>query len=53
MRNEHYAEVADRLTGIANARMGLFGPEPSLEIHAEGTLDELLSPAMAEPVFPS
>ena len=48
VRNEHYAEVADRLTGIANARMGLFGPEPSLEIHAEGTLDELLSPAMAE-----
>ncbi len=48
VRNEHYAEVADRLTGIANARMGLFGPEPSLEIHAEGALDELLSPAMAE-----
>ena len=38
----------DRLTGIANAQMGLFGPEPSLEIHAEGTLDELLSPSMAE-----
>jgi len=48
VRNEHYAEVAGRLTGIANAQMGLFGPEPSLEIHAEGALDELLSPAMAD-----
>ena len=48
VHNDNYPEVANRLTGIANARMGLFGPEPSLEIHAEGTLDELLSPAMAE-----
>ena len=48
VRNEHYAEVASRLAGIANAQMGLFGPEPSLEIHAEGTLEELLHPAMAE-----
>ena len=48
VRNENYPDVARRLTGIANARMGLFGPEPSLEIHAEGALDELLSPAMAE-----
>ncbi len=48
VRNDLYAEVVDRLTGIANAQMGLFGPEPSLEIHAEGTLDELLSPSMAE-----
>ena len=48
VRNERYADVAGRLTGIANARMGLFGPEPSLEIHAEGALDELLSPELAE-----
>ena len=48
VRNEHYAEVANRLTGIANAQMGLLGPEPSLEIHAEGTLDELLSSAMTD-----
>ena len=48
VRNDLYAEVANRLTGIANSQMGLFGPEPSLEIHAEGALDELLSPAMAE-----
>lgn len=48
VRNENYPDVASRLTGIANAQIGLFGPEPSLEIHAEGSLDELLSPAMAE-----
>ena len=48
VRNERYADIAARLTGIANARMGLFGPEPSLEIHAEGALDELLSPELAE-----
>ena len=48
VRNERYADVAGRLTGIANAQMGLFGPEPSLEIHAEGTLDELLSPELTE-----
>ncbi len=48
VRNDHYADVADRLTGIANAHIGLLGPEPSLEIHAEGTLDELLSPELAE-----
>ena len=48
VHNERYTEVAGRLTGIANAQMGLFGPEPTLEIHAEGALDELLSPAMAE-----
>lgn len=48
VRKERYTEVADRLSGIANARLGLFAPEPSLEIHAEGTLDELLAPAMAD-----
>ena len=48
VRNDRYADVADRLTGIANAQIGLLGPEPSLEIHAEGTLDELLSPELAQ-----
>ncbi len=48
VRNEDYAAVAHRLTGIANSEIGLFGPEPSLEIHAEGALDELLDPSMAE-----
>ena len=48
VRDEHYAEVSSRLTGIANAQIGLLGPEPSLEIHAEGTLDEILSPELAE-----
>ena len=48
VRNEHYADVASRLTGIANAQIGLFGPEPSLEIHAEGSLDEILSPELTE-----
>ncbi len=40
--------VADRLRGIAQSEMGLFEPEPTIEIHAEGTFDELLSPEMAE-----
>ena len=48
VHNEQYGAVVDRLKGIANAEMGLFGPEPSLEIHAEGTLNELLSPSMAD-----
>ncbi len=48
VRNELYTDVAQRLTGIANAQIGLLGPEPSLEIHAEGTLDEILSPEMTE-----
>lgn len=48
VRNELCPDVAQRLTGIANAQIGLFGPEPSLEIHAEGTLDEILSPEITE-----
>ena len=48
VRNDLYAEVARRLTAIANQQIGLFGPEPSLEIHAEGHLDEILHPSMAE-----
>ena len=40
--------VSQRLRGIAKAEFGLFEPEPMLEIHAEGALDELLSPQLAE-----
>ena len=39
--------VTERLTGIANAQLGLFGPEPMLEIHAEGSLDEIISPELS------
>ena len=39
--------VSQRLQGIAKAEFGLFEPEPMLEIHAEGALDELLSPRLA------
>ena len=46
MRNS--SPVARRLREIAKAEMGLFQPEPVLEIHAEGSLDELLSPQLAE-----
>jgi single-stranded-DNA-specific exonuclease len=28
--------------------MGLFGPEPTLEVHVEGTLDELLGPDLTQ-----
>ena len=48
VHNDNYDEVANRLAGIANSEIGLFGPEPSLEIHAEGSLDELLGPEMAQ-----
>lgn len=48
VRNENYDEVTSRLAGIANARIGLFGPEPALEIHAEGALDEILGAEMTE-----
>ena len=47
VRDEDLPAVAERLRSIAGAEMGLFGPEPTLEIHAEGTLDELLSPELA------
>ncbi len=40
-------EVARRLESIARSEMGLFEPEPTLQVHAEGTLDELLSPELA------
>lgn len=45
--DSHATEVADRLEGIARSEMGLFEPEATLEIHAEGTLDRLLSPELA------
>ena len=43
-----WSPVSQRLRGIAKAEFGLFEPEPMLEIHAEGALDELLSPQLAE-----
>ena len=48
VRNDQFERVAQRLLEIAKSDMGLFAPEPILEIHAEGTLDELLSPQLAE-----
>ena len=48
VRDEEFEPVAQRLREIAKAEMGLFQPEPVLEIHAEGSLDELLSPQLAE-----
>ena len=47
VRNHHLSEVSQRLTSIAKAELGLFEPEPTLQIHAEGTLDELLSPELS------
>ena len=44
--NANYPAVKSRLEAIANAAMGLFAPEPTLEIHAEGSLDAVLSPAV-------
>ena len=46
--NRNLPLVADRLTHIANAKQGLFDPEPTLEIHAEGSLGEIISPELAE-----
>ena len=48
VREEKFEQVSQRLQEIARAALGLFEPEPVLEIHAEGTLDELLSPQLAE-----
>ncbi len=47
VRNDQFERVAQRLREIAKSDMGLFEPEPVLEIHAEGALDELLSPQLA------
>ena len=47
VRNDLFAQVSQRLTDIAKAQLGLFEPEPTLQIHAEGTLDELLSPELS------
>lgn len=46
VRNADLPALSERLEGIANAALGLFSPEPTLAIHAEGTLDELLSPEL-------
>ena len=46
--NHLFEPVTQRLTDVAQAEMGLFEPEPTLEIHAEGSLDELLSPELAQ-----
>ncbi len=48
VRNVDFAHVAERLEGIANSEIGLFEPEPTLEIHAEGPLNQVLSPELAE-----
>ena len=48
VRNENFEAVSERLLAIANATTGLLGPEPTLEIHAEGSLDELMDPALAQ-----
>ncbi len=48
VNDRDFQSVVDRLTAVANAEMGLFGPEPTLEIHAEGSLDELLNPDLAQ-----
>ncbi|MXZ90687.1 MAG: single-stranded-DNA-specific exonuclease RecJ [Chloroflexi bacterium] len=47
VHNDLFAQVSQRLTDIAKAHLGLFEPEPTLQIHAEGTLDELLSPELS------
>lgn len=48
VRNDLLGQVSQRLTDIAKAELGLFEPEPTLQIHAEGTLDELLTPELAQ-----
>ncbi len=48
VRNEEFDSVSLRLQDIAKSTMGLFEPEPVLEIHAEGSLDELLSQQLAD-----
>lgn len=44
VRNDQFPHVADRLESIARSETGLFDPEPVLEIHAEGALDEFFDP---------
>lgn len=46
VRNEDFSQVTRRLEDIAKSEMGLFEPEPALDIHAEGTLDQLLNPEL-------
>ena len=47
VRNDLFGQVSQRLTDVAKAELGLFEPEPTLQIHAEGALDELLSPELS------
>ena len=47
VRAADFDSVSERLTAIAIAEMGLFGPEPMLDIHAEGSLDEIVSPELS------
>ena len=47
VRNDLFGPVSQGLTDIAKAQLGLFEPEPTLQIHAEGALDELLNPELA------
>ncbi len=47
VRNDLFVQVSQRLTDIAKAELGLFEPQPTLQIHAEGSLDELLNPELA------
>ena len=48
VHRDKFEGLSQRLLQIAMTEMGLFEPEPMLEIHAEGTLDEILSPQLAD-----
>ena len=48
VRNSDFATVVERLNAIASAEMGLFGPEPALEVHAEGSVAEIISPELTQ-----
>ena len=47
VRDADFDAVSGRLRGIASAAIGLFEPEQAIDIHAEGSLDQLLSPELA------
>ncbi len=48
VRNADFNAVSERLHAIADAETGLFGPEPTLEVHAEGRPETLLDPLTAQ-----
>ena len=48
VRRAHFEDLSQRLLQIARADVGLFEPEPMLEIHAEGSLDDILSPQLVD-----